>query len=74
MFSNLSKFNKFLKYYATGKGLSVSLFLFCSLITGSLEFLGVALIYPFIMLLLLPSNPETIPYIGIYLKNFSNIS
>ena len=73
MFSNLSKFNKFLKYYATGKGLSVSLFLFCSLITGSLEFLGVALIYPFIMLLLLPSNPETIPYIGIYLKNFSNI-
>lgn len=73
MFSKLSKFKKFLKYYAEGKGLSLVIFLFFSLITGSLEFLGVALIYPFIMLLLFPDNPENIPYIGQYIANFSEI-
>ena len=73
MFSKLSKFNKFIQYYAEGKSVSVLIFLLFSLITGFLEFLGVALIYPFIMLLLFPSNPETIPYIGNYLANFSEI-
>ena len=73
MFLSLSNFKKFLKYYAKDKKLSILIFLFFSLITGSLEFLGVALIYPFIMLLLFPSSPDTIPYIGNYLTNFSEV-
>ncbi len=47
-------FNKFLKYYGKGRYLRLCGFTGLSFIAGCLEFIGIALIYPFIMLIIQP--------------------
>lgn len=52
----LENFNKFLKYYGKGRYLKLAGFTGLSFIAGCLEFVGIALIYPFIILILQPEN------------------
>ncbi|MBQ6516263.1 ABC transporter ATP-binding protein [bacterium] len=47
-------FIKFLKYFGKGKTKSIINYIILTFITGGFEFLGVALVYPFILLLLKP--------------------
>lgn len=47
---------KFVKYFGTGRKLKLIIFLFMSIIAGVLEFLGVALIYPFVMMIISPEK------------------
>jgi ABC-type multidrug transport system fused ATPase/permease subunit len=49
-------FTKFIKYYAKGREIKLIGFFILSLIAGGLEFLGIALIYPFILLIIHPKN------------------
>ena len=50
---------KFLKYFGKGKEPAIIKYIFLSFITGGFEFLGVALVYPFILLLLKPDALNT---------------
>ncbi len=50
----LENFTKFIKYYGKGKYLKIIGFLGLSFIAGFLEFLGIALIYPFILIIIQP--------------------
>ncbi len=60
----LENFKKFIRYYGKGRYLNLFGFTVLSFIAGFLELIGIALIYPFIMLII---NPEAfanyIPYI-----------
>lgn len=47
-------FTKFMKYYGKGRKVKFFGFFILSLIAGSLEFIGIALIYPFILLIIKP--------------------
>lgn len=61
----LENFHKFIKYYGKGRYSKLLGFTILSIFAGFLELIGVALIYPFIMLII---NPETfikLPYIKI---------
>ena len=49
-------FVKFLKYFGKGKESAIVKYVFLSLVAGGFEFLGVALVYPFILLLLKPGD------------------
>lgn len=59
----LENFNKFLKYYGKGRYLQLIGFFGLSLVAGFLEFIGVALIYPFIMLIIQPDLINISKYI-----------
>lgn len=60
----LENFQKFIKYYGKGKYLDLLGFTILSIIAGLLELVGIALIYPFIMLILKPESfTHYIPYI-----------
>ena len=63
----LENFHKFIKYYGQGKALKLSNFIILSIIAGLLELVGIALIYPFILLIINPSNQllQKIPLHGI---------
>lgn len=50
----VENFSKFLKYYGKGRKTRILGFFFLSLIAGLLEFVGIALIYPFILLVIKP--------------------
>lgn len=52
----VENFTKFMKYYGEGRRLKLSGFFLLSLIAGFMEFLGIALIYPFILLIIDPEN------------------
>lgn len=52
----LENFNKFLKYYGKGRYLKLVGFTGLSFIAGCLEFIGIALIYPFILLIIQPDS------------------
>lgn len=52
----LENFKKFITYYGKGRKLKLVGFFLLSLIAGLFEFVGIALIYPFIMLLVMPEN------------------
>ena len=60
-------FKKFISYYGKGQHYKLAGFTIMSLIAGVLEFLGVALIYPFIMLIIQPDSINLSKYI-----NFDN--
>lgn len=62
----LENFHKFIKYYGQGKALKLSNFIILSIIAGLLELVGIALIYPFILLIINPSNQllQKIPFIN----------
>lgn len=55
----LENFTKFIKYFGRDKYLQLTGFTGLSLIAGFLEFVGIALIYPFILLII---NPEALSH------------
>ena len=60
----LENFTKFLKYYGKGRYIKLCGFTGLSFIAGCLEFLGIALIYPFILLIIQPDMlPDTLKII-----------
>lgn len=65
----LENFTKFLKYNGKGRYSKLSVFFVLSCIAGLLEFVGIALIYPFILLII---QPQSIINSAPYIK-FSNI-
>lgn len=58
-------FKKFILYYGKGQYYKLAGFTIMSLIAGFLEFLGVALIYPFIMLIIQPDAVNFSKYVNI---------
>lgn len=56
---------KFIKYFGHGKKLKLAGFSLMSLIAGALEFFGIALIYPFIIMII---KPESVMETGLYKK------
>lgn len=52
----LENFTKFLKYNGKGRYSKLSVFFVLSCIAGLLEFVGIALIYPFILLIIQPQS------------------
>ena len=50
----LENVRKFIKYFGQERKLKLAGFTFLSFIAGCLEFLGIALIYPFIMMIIRP--------------------
>jgi len=61
----LNNFKKFVEYYGKDKSPQLVVFFFMSLIAGFLEFVGIALIYPFIMMII---SPQAITTNSLYLK------
>lgn len=66
-----NNFFKFIKYYGKGKKLKLFGFFLLSLIAGGLEFLGIALIYPFILLII---APQTLIGTSFYSKIMTNLN
>lgn len=52
----VQNFYKFIRYYGQGRKLKLLGFFIISLIVGAFEFLGIALIYPFILLIIQPAS------------------
>lgn len=52
----LENFRKFIRYFGEGRKLKLAGFSFLSLIAGCLEFLGIALVYPFIIMIVTPQS------------------
>lgn len=52
----VENFSKFIKYYGKGRKLKLFCFLILSLIVGLLELSGIAIIYPFILLIITPQS------------------
>lgn len=66
-------FLRFIKYYGKGREIKLLGFSILSLIAGCLEFFGIALIYPFILLLVRPESVVNTNYYML-LTNFSHIN
>ena len=64
----VENFTRFIKYYGKGRKFKLFGFFILSLIAGTLEFLGIALIYPFILLII---KPESLIHTKYYL-DFAN--
>ncbi len=64
----VENFIKFIKCYGKGRKLKLFGFFIFSLIAGALEFLGIALIYPFILLII---KPESVIHTKYY-SDFAN--
>ncbi len=63
----LTTFKKFLKYYGRGKKLKLFLFFILATIAGMLEFVGISLIYPFVMAII---NPNEISKFIVFLPQY----
>ena len=61
----LENFNKFLKYFGKGRYLKLLGFTGLSLVAGCLEFIGIALVYPCILLIINPDALSTFHHIKI---------
>ena len=61
----LKNFKKFILYYGKGQYYKLVGFTIMSLMAGFLEFLGVALIYPFVMMIIKPEAIDITKYIHI---------
>lgn len=61
----IENFVKFIKYYGKGRKIKLIGFFLLSLIAGLFEFVGIALIYPFILLLV---SPQSVIHTKIYLN------
>lgn len=59
----IENFTKFINYYGKDYKFKLFVFFIISLVVGALEFTGIALIYPFILLII---NPESIIYTKYY--------
>lgn len=55
----LENFKNFITYYGKNRYFKLAGFTFMSFIAGCLEFLGIALIYPFVLLII---KPEAVPF------------
>lgn len=60
-------FYKFLKFFAKGYEYKLILLLCLSIIAGFMEFIGIALIFPLIILILQPEQSYNIPYISSFI-------
>ena len=69
----VENFIKFIKYYGTGRKIKLFGFFVLSLIAGFLEFLGIALVYPFILLIIKPEVVMSTKYY-IYFTNFIHVN
>ncbi len=58
----LENFNKFIRYFGQKKKFELSVFVIMSVIAGLLEFLGIALIYPFILMIISPDVVTSQPF------------
>ena len=61
----IKDYKKFLKYFGKGYKLKLSIFTVLSVFAGLMEFLGISLIYPFVVLVI---KPDAIINKGIYIK------
>ena len=61
----LNNFKQFVKNYGKGRYLKLGIFFIMSLFAGFLEFIGIALIYPFIMMII---NPDIVTNSTYYQK------
>lgn len=52
----IENFSKFIKYYGKGRKIKLFGFVLLSLFVGFLEFSGIAMIYPFILLIIMPES------------------
>jgi len=64
----VENFRKFMKYYGAGRKLKLFGLFMLSLVSGFIEFTGIALIYPFILLII---NPNSVVHSKYYIA-FSN--
>lgn len=58
----IENFSKFMKYYGKGRKIKLIGFFLLSLVSGGFEFLGIALIYPFILLIIKPDSVVNTKY------------
>ena len=58
-------FKLFLNNYGKDKLSKIYFFIFLSIIAGCMEFIGIALIYPFILMII---NPETVIHTQSYIS------
>lgn len=61
----VENFSKFIKYYGKGRKLKLLCFLILSVIAGLFEFVGIALVYPFILMII---KPESVVHSRYYLE------
>lgn len=61
----VENFSKFIKYYGEGRKLKLFGFLILSVVVGLLELTGIALVYPFILLII---NPQGVVHSKYYLE------
>lgn len=62
----LENYKRFIKYYGQGRYLKLCIFSILSIIAGFLELIGIAMIYPFIMLIINPDLiTKHIPFLNI---------
>lgn len=52
----LKQFLNFIKYYGKDRKIKIFFFIFISLIAGCLEFVGIGLVYPFLIMIINPEN------------------
>ena len=55
----ISYFNKFIKYFGTGRKIKLAIFTLMGLVAGMLEFVGITLIYPFALAMVKPEILKT---------------
>ena len=72
----IESFRKFVSYFGSKRKTKLIIFFIMSLIAGFLEFFGIALIYPFVMIIINPSSVQTLPLnsvqiIGNFINNHS---
>ena len=67
----LTYFLKFLKIFSDNYRLKLVYLTFISVLCGFLEFLGVALVFPLIVVILQPEQVSQIPIVGNYFKDVS---
>lgn len=67
----LENFRKFIRYFGKRKYLQLAGFTGLSLIAGTLEFVGIALVYPFVMLIITPDTFEK--YIPFEINNNTSL-
>ncbi len=59
---------EFIRYFGKGKSLKILVFLMISVIAGLLEFVGIGLIYPFLMLIMKPELITNSAYYELFAK------
>ena len=64
----LSNFKQFIKNFGQGRYIKLGIFFAMSLIAGCLEFIGIALIYPFIMMIINPDIVTNSTYYNKYVQ------